>query len=100
MTLRGAGMDTVDGFRERTPAEVTLDLHVDYGLNFGGRRLLLLADAFNLFNRRSATWYDYFYETTVGTLNPNFGQPVNGGSSSTTSHQAPFGLRLGARFDW
>jgi hypothetical protein len=100
LTLRGAGMDTVDGFRERTPAEVTLDLHVDYGLNFGGRRLLLLADAFNLFNRRSATWYDYWYETTVGTLNPNFGQPVNGGGSSTTSFQAPFSLRFGARFDW
>jgi hypothetical protein len=100
LTIRGAGMDTVDGFRERTPAEITLDLHADYGFRFGGRRLVLLADAFNVLNRQEATWYDYFYETTVGTLNPNFGQPANGGSSSTTSFQAPFSLRFGARFDW
>jgi hypothetical protein len=100
LTIRGEGMQTVDGFRERTPAEITVDLHVDYGFQFGGRRLLLLADAFNLFNRQEPTWYDYWYETTVGTLNPNFGQPVNGGGSSTTSFQAPFALRLGARFDW
>ena len=37
-TLRGEGMQTVDGFLERTPVEVTLDLHVDYGFEFGGRR--------------------------------------------------------------
>jgi hypothetical protein len=55
---------------------------------------------FNLFNRQSPLWYDYFYETTVGVLNPNFGQPVNGGSSSFSSLQAPLSLRIGARFDW
>jgi hypothetical protein len=99
-TLRGEGMQTVDGFRERSPIEVTLDLHVDYGFEFGGRRLMLLADAFNVFNRDAATWYDYFSETTVGVANPNFGQPVNGGSSSITSFQAPFALRFGARLDW
>jgi hypothetical protein len=100
MTIRGGGLDTVDGRLERTPIEMTLDLHADYGVRFGGQRLMLLADVFNVFNRRSATWYDYFHETTVGVLNPNRGQAVNGGSSASPSFQAPLSLRLGARFDW
>ncbi len=100
LTIRGAGMETVDGFKERTPAEISLDVHADYAFRLGERRLTLLADAFNLFNRQSATWYDYFYETTTGVLNPNFGQAVNGGSSSAPSFAPPFNLRLGVRFDW
>jgi hypothetical protein len=100
MTIRGAGMETVDGFRERTPVEISLDLHADYAFRLGERRLTVLADAFNVFNRRSATWYDYFYETTPGTLNPNFGQAVDGGSSSVPSFTPPFNLRFGVRFDW
>lgn len=100
MTLRGAGIQTIDGFRERTPTEFTVDLHADYGFDFGGRRLMLLADVFNLFNRQIALDYDNWYETTPGTLNPNFGHPANGGGSSAASFQPPLALRLGARFDW
>ena len=99
-TIRGGGLQTIDGFRERTPVEVQVDLHGDYALDFGGRRLTLLADIFNLFNRRAATDFDNWVETTVGTVNPNFGRPTNGGGSSTASYQAPFSLRFGARFDW
>lgn len=100
MTIRGGGMLTADGTATRTPVEVALDLHADYAFRFGTRRLTLLADVFNLLNRQSATNYDNFYETTVGTLNPNFGQPVNGGGASTPSYQAPASLRFGVRFDW
>ena len=100
LTLRGEGFETVDGFKERTPAEFTVDFHADYGFDFGGRRLMLLADVFNLFNRQIALDYDNWYETTVGTLNPNFGYPTNGGGSSAASFQAPLSLRFGARFDW
>ena len=100
MTIRGGGIETVDGFRERTPFEVTFDLHADYGFEFGGRRFLVLADVFNLFNRQEPLDYDNWFERTPGTLNPNFGYPVNGGNGSTSSLQAPLSLRLGARFDW
>lgn len=100
MTLRGEGMQTVDGFRERTPTEFTVDFHADYGFEFGDRRLMLIGDVFNLFNRQIALDYDNWYETTVGTLNPNFGYPTNGGGSSAASFQAPLSVRFGARFDW
>ena len=82
MTLRGEGMETIDGFRERTPAEFPVDFHADYGFDFGGRRLMLIGDVFNLFNRRIALDYDNWFETTPGTLNPNFGYAANGGGSS------------------
>jgi hypothetical protein len=100
LTLRGGGIQTVDGFKERAPAEFTVDLHGDYGLNFGGRRVLFLADVFNVFNRRQPTDYDNYVETTFGTPNPNFGYPVNGGGASGASFQPPLSVRFGARFDW
>jgi hypothetical protein len=100
LTLRGEGLQTLDGFQERAGADLSFDLHADYTLNLGGQRILLLADMFNLFNRRAALYYDNFYENTVGTLNPNFGQPVSVGGGSTPSYQAPFAIRFGARFDW
>lgn len=100
LTIRGGGFQTIDGFRERTPAEAQVDLHVDYRLGFGARNVRLSADVFNLLNRQTATDYDNWFETTVGTLNPNFGLATNGGGSSTSSYQAPLALRLGARFDW
>jgi hypothetical protein len=101
LTIRGGGMDTIeDGSRERTPTEFTVDLHADYGFDFGGRRLMLLADVFNLFNRRSALDYDNYFETTVGVENPNFRYATNGGSANSASYQAPLSVRFGARFDW
>jgi hypothetical protein len=77
-----------------------VDLHADYTFRVGGQNLLLLADVFNLFNRQSATDYDTFYETTFGTLNPNFGYAANGGGSSAASFQPPLSVRFGARFEW
>jgi hypothetical protein len=100
LTLRGEGMQTVDGFKKRAAADLSLDLHADYSVSFGGRRILFLADAFNLFNRQAPLYYDNWYETTVGTLNPNFGQPIFVGGGTTPSFQSPFNLRFGARFDW
>jgi hypothetical protein len=101
MTERGAGIQTVDGFRERTPAEVTIDLHADYGVRFGGSRMVLLADVFNVMNRREALNYDNWTQRSFsGGENLNFGQPVNGGNSSFPAFQAPRQVRLGARFEW
>src|SRR4030095_10683274 len=57
---RGTGIQTVDGFKSRSPFESQVDLHASYVLKMGGaRRLTLLADAFNLFNQRRITGYDY-----------------------------------------
>ncbi len=100
LTVRGEGMDTRDGRKERAAMDTQLDLHADYAFDLGGQRLTVLADIFNVFNRRAALNYDNWFETTVGTLNPNFGYATNGGGSNTSSYQAPLSLRFGARFDW
>jgi hypothetical protein len=100
LTERGGGFQTVDGLKTRAAMDLSFDLHGDYGVNIAGKRFLLLADVFNLFNRQATLNYDNFYETTVGTLNPNYGQPVNGGSVTTPAYQAPTAVRVGARFDW
>jgi hypothetical protein len=103
-TLRGDGIDTAtDGFVQRAPADVQLDLHLDYTIKLGGvrdQRIVLLADVFNVFNRQKPTDYDNYTETAYLTLNPNYGLPLNGGASSTPSFQAPLSLRLGARFEF
>lgn len=101
LTLRGGGMNTVDGRATRSPAEVTFDAHLDYTVKMAGdRKILLLLDAFNLFNRTSATNYDNCSDSGFGSTNPNFGQPTNGCVSRFASFQAPRGIRLGARFEW
>jgi hypothetical protein len=101
VTVRGGGITTVeDGSRTRAPMDFSIDAHVDYTLKVGSQRLLLIADAFNVLNRQSATWYDYCSDQGFATTNPNFGYSVNGCNAYSASYQAPFALRLGARFEW
>jgi Carboxypeptidase regulatory-like domain/TonB dependent receptor-like, beta-barrel/TonB-dependent Receptor Plug Domain len=101
VTQKGGGIDTgADGFRTRAPMDFTVDAHVDYTIKFGDQRVMLLADAFNLFNRQSATWYDYCSDQSFGASNPNFGVAANGCRSRQTSYQVPLALRLGARLEW
>ena len=98
---RGSGIDTVDGFKDRTPSEMTFDLHADYAVRFGTSRMVLLADVFNLANSRDALNYDNFTQRTFsGGENLNYGQPVNGGNSAFPAYQSPRQIRLGARFEW
>jgi hypothetical protein len=102
LTVRGAGMQTVDGFRVRTPMEARVDLHADYAIRLANnQRVVLVGDIFNLFNRRAALDYNYWTDTTFGAPNPDFGQPTTFvGDSSLPSFQAPLALRVGARFEW
>src|SRR5262249_31389803 len=72
-TPRGAGFDTVDGFRTRTPIEFTTAVHADWTVKLGPRHVVLLADAFNLFDRQAPLDYDPNTETTFGVLNPDLG---------------------------
>ena len=76
-TPRGAGIETVDGFRTRTPFEYNTDAHVDYAFKFGGNRLVLLADIFNLFDQQRTIDYDNWVELERGVANPDFGKPVS-----------------------
>lgn len=90
---RGSGLETEDGFRKRTPREVTFDAHADYTLRLGGdRRIVLMADGFNLTNRQSALNYDQNTETGFGRPDPDFGRIIQ--------YANPMRIRVGARFEW
>ncbi len=96
---RGSGFETVDGFRTRTPFLSEVNVHVDYALAIGGgRRLRVIGDLFNLFNRKTVLDYDNFTESTFGSPNPNFGQPRS--LADGPAIQAPFGVRLGVRYSF
>jgi len=105
LTPRGEGFLTSEGIRARTPFTTVLDGHASYPVNFGGqRKLTLVADVFNIFNKETVSDYDSFVESTFGSLNPDFG--VAGASSVPAARQAgqqflpPRQLRVGARFEF
>ena len=92
---------TTDGFLTSTQFETVINLHADYTFRFGGsQRLVLMADAFNLFNNRNPLWYDTNLEIGFQSLNPNYGQASNGGGSSAPGYRRPVQIRWGARFEW
>jgi len=101
VTVRGGGIQTVDGFLKRAPAEVTFDGHLDYSIKIGGeRKLTLLADGFNLFNRQEPLDYDYCSESSFTVNNPDFGKPSDGCVSHVPSFSLPRSIRVGARIEW
>jgi hypothetical protein len=92
-TPRGDGIETVDGFRERTPWMTTFDLHADYAFaTFNNQRLSVLVDVFNLFNSQTVQNYDYYTEANFGVPNPDFGRVID--------YQQPRRVRIGARYRW
>jgi Carboxypeptidase regulatory-like domain/TonB dependent receptor-like, beta-barrel len=99
LTPRGAGIQTIDGFKTRTPFEYNTDAHVDYGLKFGGNRLVLLADVFNLFNQQRTIDYDNWSELSFTVANPDFGKPVSE-IVAGPQFQSPRQIRVGARFEF
>ena len=99
MTPRGGGFDTVDGFKTRTSFESQLDLQASYALNFGTRKLTLIADVFNVFNTRRVTDYNAAIEQSFGVANPDYGTPTSQNVAGQ-QFQAPFQARIGARFAW
>jgi hypothetical protein len=99
LTPRGEGFQTSDGLRTRTPWTTTVDGHAAYVLKFGGHRdISLVADVFNLFNSQTVTDYDNFYESTFGSLNPDFGQAGASGVVGGQQLLAPRQIRVGARW--
>jgi hypothetical protein len=98
-TPRGDGFQTVDGVKTRTPFEYNTSIHADYAFKFGGQRLVVLADVFNLFNLQRVTGYDNFDELQLGVANPNFGLPVSE-IVAGPQIQTPRQIRFGARFEF
>jgi hypothetical protein len=100
-SVRGAGIETADGYRRRGPSVVLLDLHLDHTMRIGGtRRLIFTADVFNLFNSRDPITYDTWSEVQFGTPNPDFGKPATFGGSQQDAFETPRQVRLGVRFQW
>ena len=98
VTVRGAGFDTVDGVKTRTPFEYDTSLHADYGLHMHGpQKIVLVADVFNLFNTQRALDYDPNTETTFLAVNPDLGQASR---FNLAQLQTPRQIRLGVRFDF
>jgi hypothetical protein len=101
---RGSGIQTVDGFKTRTPFLSDLSAHVDYALRFNSRRrVVLLMDVFNLLNTQTVLDYDTYVETTFGAANPNFGLPVSSSLAlpgNPPQYQTPRQFRFGARFEF
>jgi hypothetical protein len=89
---RGSGVQTVDGFKKRTPFENDVNFHADYGIRFGDQRIVLLADVFNLANVQRVRDYDNYTENTFGAINPSYGARL--------AYQTPRQIRLGVRFEF
>jgi hypothetical protein len=96
---RASGIQTVDGFRTRTPFESQLDLQASYNVKLGTRSLTLIADVFNVFNERRTLDYDAWTESEFGVPNPDFGKPLSRVVSGP-QFQSPFQIRIGARFSF
>jgi len=100
LTVRGDGFQTTNGFQTHTPWTKPVNAGVSYDLKVGGRSLLLIADAFNLFNTQTILDYDTFSEIRFGVPNPDFGAA---GVSSVVGGQrlaAPRQIRIGVRYEF
>jgi hypothetical protein len=100
---RGSGIQTFDGFKERTPFQSEVSAHVDYAFRLGGdrRRIVLLADIFNLFDQETVLDYDNWVEQSFAVDNPNLGQPTTSNlGGNPPQYQTPRQFRFGARFEF
>ena len=99
---RGTGIQTIDGFKTRSPFESQLDFQASYVVNMRtNRRLTFLADIFNLFNQKRVLSYDQNTQLIYPQVNHDFGKPVSTILGGTPPQfQAPFNMRLGVRFEF
>ena len=99
---RASGIQTIDGFKTRTPFESQVDLQASYNLKVAGtRNLTLIADVFNVFNERRTLDYDNWAELAFRVPNPDFGAPVSRVSTNGFPRfQTPLQVRIGARLSF
>jgi hypothetical protein len=102
VTERGAGIQTIDGFKTRTPFTRQVDLQASYQLKLpAAKSVTLLAEVFNVFNAQTVLAYDQWTELTFGVPNPDFGKPVTQVlSGAPPQFQTPLEVRIGARFSF
>jgi hypothetical protein len=100
LTARGAGFQTSDGFKTRTPWTKPVNAGASYNLKVGGRNLLLVADAFNVFNTQTVLDYDSYSELTFGVPNPDFGAAGVSGVIQGQQFTAPRQFRIGVRYEF
>jgi hypothetical protein len=90
---RGSGFETVDGFKKRTPSQISVNVHADYGFRLGEeRRLVLVADIFNLFDTQRVMRYVQDTELEFQVPDPDFGKALE--------FYDPRQIRLGIRFEF
>lgn len=95
---RGSGIQTIEGFRKRTPFERQVDVQLSYVLKAGGGNLTLVADVFNLFNEQRTLDYDTWTHVPGPASNPDFGKPVSQiPTAFGPQFQPPIQIRIGAR---
>jgi len=102
VAARGTGIQTIDGFMDRSPYESQLDLQAAYAIKVGAtRKVTFVADIFNLFNERRTLSYDQNTQLIYPQANPDLGNPVNSLLSGTPPQfQAPRNVRVGVRFEF
>jgi carboxypeptidase family protein/TonB-dependent receptor-like protein len=100
---RGTGIQTVDGFKTRTPFQSQVDFQAAYHLRISGaRQLTLMADIFNLLNQQTVLDYDNWTSITYGAgPNPNFGlQTSSLFAGNPPQIQTPRQIRFGVRLNF
>ncbi len=100
---RGTGIQTVDGFKTRTPVQSLLDFQAAYRFAIGGtQHVSLMADVFNLFNQQTVLDYDNYVDLSFGAPpNPDFGTPTSHlYSGAPPQYQTPRQIRFGVRVEF
>jgi hypothetical protein len=100
---RGSGIQTIDGFKKRTPVQSLADLQAAYTIHVSGRRrFTVVADVFNLFDQKTTLDYDNYTDLSFGApVNPDFGTPTsNLFSGAPPQFQTPRQIRAGVRFEF
>jgi hypothetical protein len=100
---RGSGIQTIDGFKTRTPFQSQFDFQVAYNWKITGtQKVSLMADVFNLFNQQIVLDYDNWTSITYGAgPNPNFGLRTSSlFAGNPPQFQTPRQVRFGIRYEF
>ncbi|HET7698098.1 MAG TPA: TonB-dependent receptor [Vicinamibacterales bacterium] len=100
LTVRGAGFETSEGFRTRTPWTKPVSAGASYDLRVGARTLRLSADVFNVFNAQTALEYASFSELGFNTPNADFGRAGVSNNLGGQQFATPRQVRVGVRFEF
>ena len=100
LTPRGAGFQTSDGFQTRTPWIKPVNAGASYRRKLAGGDLILVVDAFNIFNTQTVLDYDTFTELQFGVPNPDFGTAGVSGVVAGQQLINPRQVRVGVRYEF